>query len=171
VRLLSSMIARLVAMATPLSAPEVVRWHHKVALAKTSSNRSFLKSWTLSWFFSQTMSRWPCRQTRFTFSRPGERGFRTTTLPTCLLGLEAKLLRLSHHVLRDGGSSLNSAEIFAMAASTSTRVPASILRSLWTRLNSFWMMIASCYGFRRRPAPGRSASRRTVMSSVTRESR
>src|SRR5512143_174839 len=79
---LSSMMARLVATAMPLSAPRVVPFAIRKLPFRTSSIGSFEKSWTLSLFFSQTMSRWPCRQRLRTFSFPGDALLRTTTLPS-----------------------------------------------------------------------------------------
>ena len=75
------MMARFVATAMPLSAPSVVPLAIMRLSLRTSSIGSFAKSCFVPAFFSQTMSRWPCRQSPGTPSRPREAGFRTSTFP------------------------------------------------------------------------------------------
>jgi len=72
--LASSMMARLVATAMPLSAPSVVPLAISVLPRRTRSIGSFEKSCFLSAFFSQTMSRWPCKaHGRRAFAASGRR--------------------------------------------------------------------------------------------------
>ena len=78
---------------------------------------SFVKSCALPAFFSQTMSRWPCRQIGRTFCLPGEAGLLTTTLPkgSCL-ALRPSLPAVSQTYLEMAASFLDPRGMRAISA-------------------------------------------------------
>ena len=77
----SSATASAAATPMPLSAPRVVPLARSTLPSRTSSIGSFVKSCTLSAFFSQTMSRCAWRQTLAARSFPAVAGFSTRTFP------------------------------------------------------------------------------------------
>ncbi len=74
-RLSSVSTAIIQATATPLSAPRVVPLARRMLPSTTSSMGSLVKSWSMPWFFSHTMSVWPCSSRGGRSSQPLEPGF------------------------------------------------------------------------------------------------